>query len=54
MAAWLAPLRRDRRLPSSAMAISRIQVTNRASSEAATEIGPLVWSNATIQTGKVW
>jgi hypothetical protein len=35
------------------IASRKIQVTNSASSEAATEIGPLVWSNATIHTGNV-
>src|SRR5215475_771294 len=36
------------------MASRKIQVTNRAKSDAATETGPLVWSKATIHTGKVW
>ena len=48
------PRRRDPRPPIIVIASRKIQVTNRASSEAATEIGPLVWSNATIHTGNVW
>ena len=36
------------------MTSRKIQVTNRASSDAATDSGPLVWSKTTIQTGKVW
>ena len=40
--------------PSIVMASRNSQVTNSASSEAATEIGPLVWSKTTIHTGNVW
>ena len=36
------------------IASRKIQVTNRASSDAATDSGPLVWSKTTIQTGNVW
>jgi len=47
------PILRDPRPPISVITSRKIQVTNSASSEAATEIGPLVWSNATIHTGNV-
>jgi hypothetical protein len=47
-------VRRARLLPRVTISIRKSQVTNSASSEAAVETGPLVWSKATIQTGNVW
>ena len=43
-----------RRLASVTISSRKTQVTNSASSDAAVETGPLVWSKATIHTGNVW
>src|ERR1022692_2075774 len=51
---WPPPMRRALLPPIIVMASRKIQVTNSANSEAATETGPLVWSKLTIHTGKVW
>ena len=52
-ATWAPPRLRAPRPPTVTMSISRSQVTNSASSEAAVETGPLSCSNCTIHTGKV-
>src|SRR5271169_4666252 len=52
-ATWAPPRLRAPRPPTITMSISRSQVTNSASSEAAVETGPLSCSNCTIHTGKV-
>src|SRR5580698_2383446 len=48
------PRLRALRLPTVTISMSRIQVTNKASSDAATETGPLFCSKLTIHTGNVW
>src|SRR6202034_2440863 len=52
-ATWDPPRLRAPRPPTITMTISRIQVTTSASSEAATDTGPLFCSNWTIHTGNV-